>query len=208
MATVGLIDGSFKPYHAGHHALVTMAAGENDRVVVFVSLADRKRPGELAIYGSDMADIWQRYIVPTLPPNVEVRYVKVPVRAVYDYLIEEEAAGSPDAFNVYADPIDTASKYPIKNRLKYFPTLYNSGRLSFVAEVNPAKFTRGEGTPDVSGTKMRAALGRGDFAAFAAGLPRELASQAGDIFAKLGGAIRTNEVLSRARGAQVRLWRK
>jgi len=42
----------------------------------------------------------------------------------------------------------------------------------FAAEEDPAAFTRGVGTPDVSGTAMRAALESCDIEAFRAGMPR------------------------------------
>ena len=38
---VGIVAGSFKPYHAGHHAMVEKAAKENDKVELFVSLSSR-----------------------------------------------------------------------------------------------------------------------------------------------------------------------
>ena len=59
---IGLIAMSAKPFHAGHDGLVRMAAGECDAVHLYVSLSDRKRPGEIPILGSDMQIIWTRYI--------------------------------------------------------------------------------------------------------------------------------------------------
>ena len=44
---IGLVPMAAKPYHAGHHALVTAAAKENDKVLLYISLSDRKRKGEL-----------------------------------------------------------------------------------------------------------------------------------------------------------------
>ncbi len=51
---IGLVPVSAKPYHIGHHALVTRAAEENDQVLLFVSTSDRKRKGEVPILGADM----------------------------------------------------------------------------------------------------------------------------------------------------------
>lgn len=168
---IGLIPMSAKPYHAGHHALVTMAAGENDLVKVFVSLSDRKRPGELPLLGSDMRAIWSQYLEPAMPGNVEIVYGGAPVQKVYAELADAETAGSTDTYMVYSDPTDTALNYPEKNRVKYFPKLYENGQVLFAAEENPGRFTRGEGTPNVSGTKMRAAISAGDFEAFQQGMP-------------------------------------
>ena len=35
---IGLVPVSAKPYHAGHHALVELAASQNDKVLLFVSV--------------------------------------------------------------------------------------------------------------------------------------------------------------------------
>ena len=169
---IGLIAMSAKPYHAGHHALVESAAAENDEVRVFVSLSDRKRPGEMPIMGSDMRMVWSKYIEPALPGNVRVEYDGgTPVQRVYSELELAEKDGSADVFTVYADPVDTSRNFPEKNRQRYFPEIYARGQVIFAAEENPAMFTRGEGTPDVSGTKMRAALATGDFETFQRGMP-------------------------------------
>ena len=54
MKTIGLVPMSAKPYHTGHDGLVRIAASENDEVLLFVSISDRKRPGEMPLLGSDM----------------------------------------------------------------------------------------------------------------------------------------------------------
>lgn len=175
---IGLIAMSAKPYHAGHHALVEMAASENDLVKVFVSLSDRKRPGEMPLLGSDMRTVWADYIEPILPGNVEIVYEGgTPVRRVYTEIQEAERAGSTDVYTVYSDPQDTAVNYPEKYRIKNFPRMYANGQVVFAAEVNPGSFTRGAGTPDVSGTKMRAALAAGDFRTFERGMPAGIDAQ-------------------------------
>lgn len=169
---IGLIAMSAKPCHAGHYALMEAAAAENDSVKVFVSLSDRKRPGEMPIRGSDMRTVWTKYIEPSLPGHIQVIYDGgTPVQRVYAELEAAELAGSLNTYTVYADPVDTARNYPEKNRLKYFPLIYKNGQVLFAAEKNPSMFTRGEGTPDVSGTKMRAALAAGDFETFQRGMP-------------------------------------
>ncbi|MDB4337487.1 hypothetical protein OAA09_00555 [bacterium] len=83
---IGLIPMSAKPYHAGHHKLIQIAAKENDRIFVFVSLTGRgvkkvKDPtdgrtikngarkievvkkGETPIFGSDMQFIWENVLL-------------------------------------------------------------------------------------------------------------------------------------------------
>lgn len=171
MRRIGLIPVAAKPYHAGHHALVTMAAAENDEVWLFVSTSDRKRKGEMPLLGADMLRVWKEHLEPIMPPNVNVEYGGSPVQKVYVTLQDAEGLVSGDVWTVYSDPEDTALNYPEKNRLKYFPRLYEAGQVVFAAEEDPGRFTRGAGTPDVSGTKMRAALASGDREAFRRGMP-------------------------------------
>jgi len=172
MRRVGLVPIAAKPYHAGHHALVTMAAGENDVVFLFVSTSDRKRKGEMPILGADMLRVWREHLEPILPPNVTVEYGGSPVQKVYVTLGDAEGLLSDDVWTVYSDPEDTAANFPERNREKYFPRLHAAGQVVFAAEEDPGRFTRGEGTPDVSGTKMRAAIASGDVEAFRRGMPR------------------------------------
>ncbi len=53
----------------------------------------------------------------------------------------------------------------------------DQGQVIFAAEENPEAFTRGSGSPNVSGTKMREALGDGNFEEFASGLPAGVNAQ-------------------------------
>jgi hypothetical protein len=172
MSKIGLVPMAAKPYHAGHHALVEKAARENDQVKLFISVTDRARSGEAIIRGEDMVSVWQNYLEPLLPSNVVPMYVSNPVREVYKSLEAAEDYGDPDIFYmVYSDPSDTASNYPEAYRQKYFPQIYNSGNVQFAAECDGPGCTRGVGTPDISGTKMREYLEKGDFKAFSANMP-------------------------------------
>jgi hypothetical protein len=175
---IGLVPMSAKPYHAGHHALVTAAASENDSVLLFISTTDRTRKGETPIKGSDMYSIWLEHIESILPSNVTTVYGGSPIRKVYDELGNAEQGGTENTYVVYSDPVDTAKNFPEANRLKYFPTIYDEGRVIFAAEENPAAFTRGEGTPNVSGTSVRQSLGCGDYDEFSAAMPQGLDTEA------------------------------
>tara|TARA_Y100000310_G_scaffold328677_1_gene397191 strand:+ start:1411 stop:2016 length:606 start_codon:yes stop_codon:yes gene_type:complete len=168
---IGLIPMAAKPYHAGHHWLVERAASENDRVVVFVSTSDRIRKGEKPILGRDMVRVWQEELEPIMPGNAEIRYGGSPVQNVYKEIQEAGEAGSEDIFFVYSDAVDTALNYPQKNRIRYMEPLYSLGQVRFPGEEDPAGFTRGEGSPDVSGTKMRSSLEACKFEDFRRGLP-------------------------------------
>ena len=168
---IGLVPMAAKPYHAGHHALVEAAAAENDKVIVYVSTSDRKRKGEFPIMGQDMVRVWKEEIESVLPGNVEAQYGGSPVRKVYEELERADASNSQDTYRVYSDPVDTSRNYPEAYRQKNFAGIYNAGQVIFAAEENPAAFTRGEGTPNISGTKMRSSLEACDFNAFKDGMP-------------------------------------
>jgi cytidyltransferase-like protein len=168
---IGLVPMAAKPYHAGHHWLVEKAASENDHVILFVSVSDRKRKGEKPILGRDMVRVWQEELEPVMPSNVEIRYGGSPVQNVYKEIQEAGDIDSEDTYFVYSDATDTALNYPEKNRIRYMGPLYDVGQVRFPGEEDPAGFTRGEGSPDVSGTAMRQALQSCDIDAFRRGLP-------------------------------------
>jgi len=168
---IGLVPMAAKPYHAGHHWLVEKAAGENDHVILFVSTSDRKRKGEKPILGRDMVRVWQEELEPVMPANVEIRYGGSPVQNVYKEIQEAGEIGSEDTYFVYSDAADTALNYPEKNRIRWMEPLYGLGQVRFPGEEDPAGFTRGEGSPNVSGTAMRQAIQGCDMEAFRAGLP-------------------------------------
>ena len=175
---IGLVPMAAKPYHAGHHELVKMAALQNDKVFVYVSTSDRKRKGQLPILGSDMTRVWQEHIEKILPGNVTPLYGGSPVRKVYEELESAEAKNSNDVYRVYSDPKDTAQNYKEANRLKSFPTLYQKGHVIFVAEADPDSVTRGIGTPNISGTAVREFIQCGNFDSFDQSMPKELDTNA------------------------------
>lgn len=171
MAKIGLIAMSAKPYHAGHDGLVRLAAGECDEVHLYVSLSDRARPGEIPILGSDMDKIWKSYIEPSLPGNVKVTYGGSPIGNIWKELGEASKAGSPNTYVLYADPEDLQVNFPDANRMKYAETLEKNGQL----ELRPVQRTE---TVDVSGTKMRQYLEKGDAKSFIKNLPSSVDGQA------------------------------
>lgn len=167
MARFGVVAMSAKPYHAGHDMLIRTAAAENDVVKLYVSTSDRKRKGELPIRGSDMELIWQRYIEPSLPDNVEVEYGGSPIRKAYEFLGAENEAGSEDTYTIYSDPEDIERNFPAASLEKYLGDLYAKGRIV----LEPVQ--RSE-TVDVSGTMMRQWLTSGDMESFIVNLPAAL----------------------------------
>lgn len=164
---IGLIAMSGKPVTAGHWSLIETAAKENDLVKVYVSLSDRKRPGELTILGSDMEAIWKRYLQPILPKNVMVTYGGSPVRKIYEFLQESDEKGSDNIFQIYGDPTDISQNFPTKNMLRYVENLWKNDQIIL------RKVSR-EGGIDISGTKMREFLSNGLKETFKEYLPSPL----------------------------------
>lgn len=171
---IGLVPMAAKPYHAGHDGLVRIAANECDVVKVYVSTTDRVRPGEFFILGSDMIKIWTEYLEPSLPENVEVKYVNVPVTAVYSELEKAESEQSLDTFVIYSD-VEDITKYKDESLMKSAPEIYEDGRLE-------RRGVERSSTVDVSGTAMRQFLADGDMENFVAFLPPAVMPYGEEIF--------------------------
>ena len=204
---IGLVPMSAKPYHKGHHYLVETAASENDKVLLFVSISDRCKKGQIPIYGQDMQQIWCDDLESVMPDNVEIIYGGSPVRKVLETLINAEetltlSGQVYDVYTVYSDAEDTQKNYLIKKIPRggtiptstierYFPKLYNQGYVSFAGQDNPEMFTRGSGAPDISGTAMRGLLNsQEDKALFISNLPDSLSQDAKErIYSRLRGRI-------------------
>lgn len=165
MTKIAIVPMAAKPYHAGHDGLIRLAAKECNRVEVFVSTSDRKRPGEITVSGADMSDIWRTQIEPSMPSNVKINYVGNPVRSAWEFMGKANEEGSSDQFAVYSDPEDLAGNFPEKSLIKYTGTLYKKGQII----LRPVQRTE---TVNVSGTKMRQFLAKGDKASFLKNLPQ------------------------------------
>lgn len=161
---IGLFPGSFKPYHSGHHAVVLRASAENDFVHVIASGADRIRPGEFPVKGAAMISAWS-YIRAVWPGNCNLILAQSPVKMTYEILGAANLDNTcNDTFVVYADSNDMTANFPEKSRLKYFASLYNTGRVKFT------KLERSE-TVQISGTMMRSFMASGQRDMFITGLP-------------------------------------
>jgi len=162
--TVGLVPGSYKPYHIGHDMLVRIAASECDEVHLFVSTSDRIRPGQVPIYGAVMKKIWQTFLEPSLPSNVSVTYGGSPVQHVYEDIEAAEADDDRDVhFKIYSDDVDVL-KYSDAALKKSAPKLFKRKQI----ERRGVKRTE---TVNVSGTEMRGYLQTGDVKKFVSLLP-------------------------------------
>lgn len=165
---LGIIAMSAKPTTIAHWNIITLAAKENDEVMLFISTSDRKRPGEVAILGSDMQVIWQKYLESALPDNVKTRYGGSPVRNAYEAIGELEEANRRDTVTVYAGEEDMEKNFGGGKLKKYFPML---SKLKLIdLHVIPNEFADGA-KKRISGTQMRSFIMMGDKKSFMAMLP-------------------------------------
>lgn len=177
--TIGIVPGSFKPYHAGHDALLRIAAEENDIVYLLASTTPRGSAS-----GDTMKQVWNEYILPTLPANVIPDVSEgSPVGKVYKIIQRAEEESSTDIFRIYSDK-DDITKYNSKKLCKVAPKLYGSFDNKKQIELRGIPRTA---TVNVSGTKMREYLLVGDIVRFIENLPGPIQGMGEEIFKKLGG---------------------
>jgi hypothetical protein len=170
---IGIVPGSFKPYHVGHDSVIRLASIECDEVHVYASTSDRARPGETTIRGVDAETIWRRYVLPVLPHNVTVSFGGSPINRSWKELRYADETRSDDTFYVYGDTIDVEQRFNDAALAKYVPNAFFEGRVH----------RRGVGrtsdeSVDISGTKMRTYVASGDMDAFYAGLPKDVDKEA------------------------------
>lgn len=161
---IGLVPMSAKPFHEGHMSLIRKAADECKSVTVFVSTSDRKRKGEITIFGEDMRYIWENILIKYLPDNVMCEYGGSPVRKVYEKL--DEGKKPQNIANTYA--IYTGEEDKNRYNAKYYADI--------IDRVFIRTMSRGEDTMAISGTLMRSYLSNAseDKFLFLDGLPREI----------------------------------
>jgi citrate lyase synthetase len=88
--SLGLIAMSAKPFHAGHFYTIQIAAYECDEVHVYTSTTDRASDG-FTVRGDLMSKIWHSHIIPVLPSNASVCFVKNPLQSIIEALINKHA---------------------------------------------------------------------------------------------------------------------
>ena len=145
--TFGLVPMSAKPFHKGHMFLIQSAAERCDNVIVYVSISDRSRKGEITIHGEDMQFIWENIIINHLPDNVKCVYGGSPVGKIYELLgnISEQGIPIEETYAIYTGK-DDAKRY----QEKYWSNIKNN--------VWVKSFERGDDSPNISGTLMRSYL--------------------------------------------------
>tara|TARA_R110001583_G_scaffold29469_9_gene103207 strand:- start:17632 stop:18213 length:582 start_codon:yes stop_codon:yes gene_type:complete len=172
---VGIVAGSFKPYHKGHHKMVEIACKENDVVHVIVSLSDRNRVDQASVSGKQMEKVWNDHLVHILPENAKenlnlLPVGQTPVRIAYEMLEDAAESNSSNTFNIYSDPSDI-NRYNEKSLLNRMPK-------KFVEENifrRPVSMTE---THNVRGEDMRAWMTQRDKASFLKALPEKLSTPA------------------------------
>lgn len=167
---IGLVGGSMKPVHRGHFELIKRASAENESVLLFVSMSDRADKDGLTITGADMREVWERYLINLLPPNVKLEFVQNPVRKMYEVMGHANETHSIDAFTIYADIDDMKKRFNDEKFSKYLNELYKHGQLRRcqVERIDDM---------NVSGTQMRSLLKHGMKDAFVSLLPEGVDTQ-------------------------------
>lgn len=158
---IGLFPIAAKPYHLGHHLVIKKASNECDRLILIVSLLDRDN-----IKGNDMARIWQDYIIPKLPSNIDPVFLNSsPIVRLYEILQMGET--SDFSFKIYSDDMDI-KKYD--DLSKSCPNLVINNRIEKVGISRSS-------IANISGTKMREFLMNNDFDSFSKFMPEEFDNQ-------------------------------
>lgn len=165
--SIGLVPMSAKPFHEGHMSLIKKAANECEEVIVFVSTSDRKRKGEITIYGDDMYYIWENILIKYLPSNVTCEYGGSPITKTYEKL--EEGLQDLNLDKTYA--VYSGEEDKERFQSKYF--------IEMIDRVFIRTLSRGEDTMPISGTLMRAYLSNAseDKFLFLDSLPREISDE-------------------------------
>lgn len=175
--SITIFPGAFKPYHKGHDRVVRLASMQSDKVLLIVSDGDREKSGELPVLGQTMKEVWQKYIIPTLPANVRVEFADNPVSKAYESLRALDDQTNPShQVNMLAGDEDIG-------RFRHEALAIEAPGLASKSLINIASVPRFGG---VSGTDMRSFLALGDSGKFINGLPHDVArSFGGEIFSML-----------------------
>jgi len=202
--------GGTKPYHSGHNQLIESIIEDaakdpngNGTALIFVGLGSRP-----PIMSDQVLEVWQKYIEPYLQQKasalgvpLHIEYGGGPIGKVL-YMLKQAndacATGQlmSNKFFIYSDPEDTKLNYLTRKfskrtgkELASSPPKYYGDLsavepcpINFMSLIEPSRFTRGEGTPNISGTAMREFIEQGSFSSFAAGLPAWMDSIATDIY--------------------------
>ena len=148
---LGLIAMSAKPYHIGHHFLVQQSSNLCTSTTVFASIVDRKRKGEMPILGADMEKIWNTFLIPNMPHNVNIELISSsPIKMIYEQI--SQAKEQKDLrIAIFSDDHDQ-----IKCDLP------NVSQLSYQRSIQ---------SPNISGKMMRRFVQQNDFLSFSQHLP-------------------------------------
>jgi len=139
MKIIGLIPGAMKPFHAGHNYLVQSAIAECDEVILWTSTKDRD-----SIKGKNMQKVWTDIIQP-LVPSLNVRFVKSPIGAVFDYLYDDSKVENVHRIYGGTEDADRFSKAPMIQR---FPLLSIINVAEAYPELNNRIGAKGEWVRD------------------------------------------------------------
>ena len=171
---IGLVPGAMKPYHAGHHYLVSKAISECDRVIIYTTTKDRK-----SISGSAMKNAWDDLISPRLSSKVEVVFVSSPIGSVFNMLETASNVVCDDhIYRLYGGTED-ANRFRDEYIKRKFPKV--ADRFVNVAKEESHNYLRGLGdSPLAKGEWVRNSINSGNYNEFRNFLPEFLKPHAKD----------------------------
>lgn len=145
MKSVGLFGGSFKPYHTGHHAKLSLALEENDEVILYYTISKRDRAG--VVITKEMSEDMYNIIAPALKEEYGDKLIikisnPTPIVNIFEEIAElKNGISSYDKITIYGDSetkktfitsiIGQKTKKGENKEEKYYGPLYKTGKLSF-----------------------------------------------------------------------------
>ena len=145
MKSFGLFGGSFKPYHTGHHAKLSLAINENDNVILFYTISKRDKGG--ALITKEMSKKIYDIIAPALSEEYDKELlIKVssptPILNIFEEISKlKEGTSDYNKIVVYGDSetentfitsiIGKYTKAGESKEEKYYGNLYKNKKLKF-----------------------------------------------------------------------------
>jgi hypothetical protein len=145
MKTLGLFGGSFKPYHTGHHAKLSLALDENDIVILYYTISRRDKAG--VTITKEMSEDMYNIIAPALKEEYGDKLIikisdPTPIVNMFEEIADlKNEISSYDKITIYGDNetkntfitsiIGQKTRKGEYKEEKYYGNLYKSGALTF-----------------------------------------------------------------------------
>jgi hypothetical protein len=163
---VGIYGGGFKPFTTGHYSKLALAAEENDLVILFYAVAERKKGSEY-VYDREMAEEVYNLVAPAIERELpKVKVVKgspTPIVLTFEAIADWLGVSTTKFFNwsklgislkdidhitVYGEEesLSDFTKYiGTDKQIKYFGDAIETGKLTFDPGLSDAGAPRAVG---------------------------------------------------------------